>query len=78
MECVKHFSMELAKVSGEQIIFPSHTAMINIKTAFYNIAGMPNVIGCVDGTFIKVIKPSENMHEFICRKGFAAINVQVT
>lgn len=75
---MKDITSALAQMSRKEVQFPSRTAMINIKTAFYNVAGMPNVVGCVDGSFIKILKPKENTHEFMCRKGFAAINIQVS
>ena len=41
-------------------------------------AGFPNVIGCIDGTQVKIQAPSENEEEFLNRKGFHSINVQVS
>lgn len=41
------------------------------------ITGFPGVIGCVDGTMIKIVSPSENEADYLCRKGFYALNVQV-
>lgn len=32
--------------------------------------------GCVDGTLIRIDKPGLNTAAYICRKGYAAINVQ--
>ena len=60
------------------VSMPTITSSINIKAAYKAIAGIPNLIGCVDGTFIRIHKPKINTQEFICRKGFAAINVQVS
>ena len=59
------------------VTFPDATERRDVKEDFQEIAGMPNVLGCVDGTFIRVKKPSVNTSEFICRKGFAALNVQI-
>ena len=48
------------------------------KASFYEISGFPNVIGCIDGTHIKLQKPSlPNAEDFISRKGFFSINSQV-
>lgn len=76
--CVEHVTAELIKLSCKEIVFPSMTSLVNIKTAFKAIAGIPNVCGCVDGCFIPIKKPAENTHEFMCRKKFAAINIQVS
>ena len=35
------------------------------------------MVGCVDGTQIKIKAPNENEGDFINRKGFHALNVQV-
>ena len=59
------------------VTMPSVRASMVIKHAFQALAGFPNIIGCIDGTFIKIQKPAINTKEFICRKGFAAINVQI-
>jgi len=48
------------------------------KAGFYTIAEFPNVIGCIDGTHVKLQKPSlPNAEDFINRKGFCSINCQV-
>ncbi|XP_041927572.1 putative nuclease HARBI1 [Alosa sapidissima] len=44
---------------------------------FYAIAGIPRVIGAIDGTLIRIRGPSENEPGYICRKGYPALNVQV-
>ena len=41
------------------------------------VSGFPNVVGAVDGTFIQIIAPKENEPDFLNRKGFHSINVQV-
>lgn len=44
---------------------------------FHAVAGIPQVIGLVDGTLIPVSNPSMDDPTFICRKGYSAINTQV-
>ena len=41
------------------------------------LTGFPNVLGCIDDTFIRIQKPSENETDFVNRKGYLALNVQV-
>lgn len=76
-QCVHAISALLVRRSAKEIVFPSMTSLVNIKTAFKAVAGIPNICGIVDGCFIRIKKPSENTHEFMCRKKFAAINIQV-
>ena len=48
------------------------------KCDSYGIANFPGVLGCVDGTLVPIIRPSENEHLYVsCRKGGHAINVQL-
>ncbi|XP_052799495.1 putative nuclease HARBI1 [Mya arenaria] len=50
--------------------------MRRVKSEFSNIAGFPGVIGCVDGSLVRLIKPSPDQERgFINRKGFPSINV---
>ena len=48
-----------------------------IKSLSFTYIGFPNVVGCVDGTQIKIKAPNKNEGDFINRKGFHALNVQV-
>ncbi|XP_067670188.1 putative nuclease HARBI1 [Haliotis asinina] len=47
------------------------------KSMFYKIAGFPNVLGCVDGTFIRITAPSKDEGDYVNRKGFHSLNVQM-
>ncbi|XP_067215909.1 putative nuclease HARBI1 [Linepithema humile] len=43
---------------------------------FYNVSGLRGVIGAIDETLIEINKPIENGDDYICRKGYSAINLQ--
>ena len=60
------------------IQFPTNDAeLLEIKRKFYQAAGIPNVIGAVDGTLIPIIAPKgQDEPAYVCRKGYHAINVQ--
>ena len=47
-----------------------------IKAKFMEIAGIPGVIGAIDGTHIKIIAPSQDEDVFVNRKKFHSINTQ--
>uniref|UniRef100_A0A4W5Q7A9 Putative nuclease HARBI1 n=1 Tax=Hucho hucho TaxID=62062 RepID=A0A4W5Q7A9_9TELE len=48
-----------------------------VKRDFHTIAGFPNVIGAIDCTHIAIKAPSVNEFNFVKRKGFHSVNVQV-
>lgn len=50
----------------------------DIKAKFYRMnPGFPNTIGCIDGTHVRIQAPTEAEHEYVNRKNFHSINVQV-
>ncbi|XP_048251815.1 putative nuclease HARBI1, partial [Haliotis rufescens] len=46
------------------------------RKEFYNISRFPGVIGCIDGTHVRIQAPSDNEPAFVNRKGYHSINVQ--
>lgn len=53
--------------------------VVEVKRAFFAIHGFPSVIGCVDGTHIKIQSPGGEAAElYRNRKGFFSYNVQIT
>lgn len=47
------------------------------KQVVYSKFGIPGVVGCVDGTHIRIMKPKDNPHLFINRKGFYSLNCMI-
>ena len=45
---------------------------------FHEVAGMPCVIGAVDGSHINVKAPSEEEWAYVNRKGNHSVNIQVS
>ncbi|GFN92188.1 protein antagonist of like heterochromatin protein 1 [Plakobranchus ocellatus] len=56
------------------VTFPVNAELNNVKQDFYEIAGFPGVIGCIDCTHIRIIRPSAEIYRN--RKGYFSINVQ--
>ena len=54
---------------------PSSTEKPNIKSQCYDIAHLPGVLGLVDGTHIRIQKPSENEADYVNRHFYFSINV---
>ena len=48
-----------------------------IRAGMYQIAGFPCVIGCIDCTHICTQAPSQNEQNYVNRKGYHIVNVQV-
>ena len=55
---------------------PSPTDETEVKTKFYEPAHFPGVLGLVDGTHIRIQKPSENEADYVNRHFYHSINVQ--
>ena len=43
---------------------------------FFRLGGFPRVNGCVDGTHVRIIAPSDDENAFVNRKHYHSINVQ--
>lgn len=60
------------------IQFPyTNPQQAEIKRGFHTIAGFPNIIGAIDCTHIAIKTPSHNEFNYVNRKGFHSINVQI-
>ncbi|XP_062596055.1 putative nuclease HARBI1 [Saccostrea cucullata] len=55
------------------IQWPDATTKSSIKTGFYRLAGFPNVVGCIDGTHVRIQAPSHDENSFVNRKGYHSI-----
>lgn len=65
--------------ANEFIQFPSNNdEFIRAKNEWSTKYIFPNAIGALDCTLIEIMKPSSFGDEFVCRKGYAALNVQMT
>ena len=47
-----------------------------IKSLFYDLAHLPGVLGLVDGTHVRIQKPSENEADYVNIHFYHSINVQ--
>ena len=59
------------------VYMPTQQEADRQKVKFMRIAGHPNIIGCIDGTHVRIQAPSTNEHEYVNRKNVHSINVQV-
>ncbi|XP_061172373.1 putative nuclease HARBI1 [Saccostrea echinata] len=75
--CCRSVTQAINDIRQDFIMFPRDQTARQTKQEFLKIAGFPNVLGCVDGTFVKKQGPSENEPDFVNRKGFHSLNVQM-
>ncbi|XP_041367057.1 putative nuclease HARBI1 [Gigantopelta aegis] len=74
---IHRVSTSLAQKIDDFVKFPNNAEAQGIKDEFFQIAQFPGVIGCVDGTHVWIISPHEHKVDFVNRKGYHSINVQV-
>ncbi|XP_049301923.1 putative nuclease HARBI1 [Bactrocera dorsalis] len=64
--CRTHISVDMSEEEKQQA-----------RSKFYSRSGIPNVIGCIDGTHIAIYAPTTNKHLYLNRKGFFSINAMI-
>ena len=75
---VHKISRAIAKLSSSFICFPTEREQEIQKVQFYDIARFPGIIGLIDGTHIRIEKPSTTHSElYRNRKSYFSINTQV-
>ena len=74
---VKKISWAIASLSNRYIKFPDNRELLNVKSKFKDIAGIPGIVGAIDCTHIPIVSPGgDNAELYRNRKGFFSINVQ--
>ena len=74
---ISRVSAAISKKQNQFIRWPSTgESRQEIKQGFFEKGGFPGVIGCIDGTHIRIQGPSDNENDFVNRKGYHSINVQ--
>ncbi|KAK9693083.1 DDE superfamily endonuclease [Popillia japonica] len=75
---IQRVSQVLANLSQEHIHMPAENDIATVQNEFYNMARFVRVIGCVDGTHIRINSPGgEDAEVFRNRKTYFSVNVQV-
>ena len=71
------FSDSKVKLAPKFIFMPPTRAdVFETKHDFYQVAGFPSVIGCIDGSHIPIVAPHEDEFAYVNPKKFHSINVQ--
>ena len=74
---VRNVSNCFSRKAHQFIKFPEEREDIRTTEDFFDIAGFPNILGAVKGSLVPIKSPGiEEENNFICRKGYHAMNVQ--
>ncbi|KAJ8309921.1 hypothetical protein KUTeg_011786 [Tegillarca granosa] len=72
---VDRVTSAVCRLSRTYIKFPTGQYLSDTKKKFFELAGFPQVAGCIDGTFIRIIAPSENEQNYmICDANYRITN----
>ena len=75
---VRRVSLALAAKHETFITFPTtNEEKQQVRSGMYELAGFPCIVGCVDGTHVRIQSPSNNEPNYVNRKGYHSVNVQI-
>ena len=74
---IRRVSLALSRRLPRYVKLPNEAEAIADKQRFRQASGIPGIIGCIDGTHIRIQAPSEYEHLYVNRKGYHSINVQL-
>ena len=74
---VTRVTVALLRQVPNYVRLPNQRHADRTKAKFYDTNGFPNVVGCIDGTQIRIQAPTENEHEFINRPSFHQLHSQM-
>jgi hypothetical protein len=67
---------DLVARADQHIKWPPEIQKLNIiQEGFYTKAHFPNIIGCVNGTHVRIQALTEDEPSYVNRKGYHSINV---
>lgn len=77
-KAITEVCFQILKLGQQYIKFPTtEQERISNFLGFYAMAGLPKILGVVDGTHVGMIRPRKDEHIFVNRKGYHSINCQV-
>uniref|UniRef100_A0A8C6UX78 Putative nuclease HARBI1 n=1 Tax=Neogobius melanostomus TaxID=47308 RepID=A0A8C6UX78_9GOBI len=74
---IRRVSLALMRIMGRYVRLPTQEEAARMKQDFYFKSGLPGIIGCIDGTHVRIQAPSQDEYLFVNRKGYHSINVQL-
>ncbi|KAL6742833.1 hypothetical protein Aduo_015940 [Ancylostoma duodenale] len=58
----------------QYVTWPRGERALRVKRRFFELCGIPNIIGAIDGSHIRIVGPSINEHAYVNRKDKYSIN----
>lgn len=77
VRAVRRVTRALFKIAPSFISWPSNEQAEIIINNFKESSGFPSTIGAIDGTHICIEAPQENAADYMNRKGYHSIQLQV-
>lgn len=77
LRAVRRVTRALFQVASQYISWPFEERAKIVIRKFEEISGFPQTIGAIDGTHIRIEAPTENAADYINRKGYHSIQLQV-
>lgn len=77
LRAVRRVTHALFKKASIFIQWPSGDRSVDIMRGFEEASGFPKTIGAIDGTHIRIDAPKKNPADYVNRKGFHSIQLQV-
>ena len=75
-KCITSVSKALDKRFDDHIRWPTDVNSLHkVKTSFFSKANFPNVIGAIDGTHIRIVRPHRDEFQYVNRKFYHSLNV---
>lgn len=74
---IRRVSLALQRLLRNYIHLPTQEEAARTKQDFYLKSGIPGIVGCIDGTHIRIQAPSEHEYLYLNRKGYHSLNVQL-
>ena len=74
---IRNVTRAIARQAPHHIYMPRPEEQGRLMHNFFRKCQIPGVIGCIDGTHIRIQKPRQFENAYVNRKGYHSINVQV-
>ncbi|EZA52134.1 Putative nuclease HARBI1 [Ooceraea biroi] len=77
LRAVRRVTHALFKVAPHYISWPTNDQAQLVMRKFEENSRFPKIIGAIDGTYIKIDAPKENAADYVNRKGYHSIQLQL-